>query len=561
MDHRRSSNQELRSKTGVRSIREVVKQAIDKSSTGSELADLLISDNLKMVSGAMGGKTIFRHYSLNKGRILTILLILVTTSLFHLLHNGSGVFSPFVLAGLLDRDEIDTDNWVTLCRVSTPEQEGDGSLTIQGEKVHGERKKSGGKVVYSTSGSESATSADRDTLEKTVTLAQEGRVDVVGAYKIDRITRAIPMESMRFFVDLYEAGVTIYIGKHGYLDWNDLSDFQLITNKVEAARRRVEETTESADESYILGLEQGKCRYGGIHFGYTIDDELNILVTSLGAKVIPRIFEVYIDIENRSKTVDIINDEFDLSGDDKLSSSQVRKVLESRKCIGELCHKGQLINTKSELRLVTDEQFHQAQKILEERQNTPAQNEIWPDWMSELAKRCNLDVLISEIDNLQSRCGKCDGELIRYGTDAIRETTVPKIKCKDCEYQGPIITRDEFDRLHSTAPVRCPDCIAVGGAGSGFECKEIEGGKWDYEVTCSLCGSSFGTNSAPEPYEEAVDQPRLKFTREAQDIKGLLKDILEVKNRAASMGSAALSEQDDIPESEKSDYRSLFSFS
>lgn len=533
-----------------------------KASTVSELADLLRSQSLKMVLAPMGGETILRHYNLNRKRILIILFICATTSLVHLLHNGSAIFSPFVLAGLLDRDEVDTDNWVAICRVSTPDQEGDGSLTIQEDDLREERKKAGGELVDRFYGSESATSADRETLEDIVMLAQEGKVDVVAAHKFDRITRAIPMESMEFFVELYKADVTIYIEKAGgYLEWNELSDFQTITNRVKDARREIEKTLGTADEIYIRALKQGKSRHGSIHFGYTIGDELDIILTSLGEKVLPRIFEVYIDTENRSKTVDIINDEFDLSGDDKLSSAQVRTVLESRKCIGELWYKGQCFNTKPELAVVSKEQFRQAQKIAEENRNTPSQDEIWPPWMSELAKRYNLNVLVSVISNLQSRCGKCDGELIRYGTTEVRETKVPKVKCKDCEYQGPIITRSEYDRLYSTAPLRCPECISVGGAGDGFEHEEIEGGRWEYMVTCNLCGRSFGTNSAPESYEEATDQPRLESTPEDQDVKRLLEDMLDVKKRAATTGSSALSEQADSPESENSDYRSLFSFS
>lgn len=536
---------------------------VPESPIRSRLAagSVLIANQLKMVSPPMGGKTIFQHYSLYRRRILIILFISIITSLVHLFHNGSEIFAPFVLAGLLDRDEVNTDNWAVISRVSTPDQEGDGSLDIQEEKIHKERQKAGGELVESFHGSESATSADRKTLNDIVTLAQEGRVDVFAAYKIDRITRARPMESMEFFQDLYEADVTIYIHKEGYLDLNSLSDFQLVTDRIKEARRQWETIIESANESYIQGLNQGKYRFNKPHFGYTTDDERYLQLTSLGEKAIPRIFEVYIDLENRSKTVDTINNEFDLSGDDKLSYYQVRRVLESRICIGELFYQGKLINTKPELAVVSRKQFRQAQKIAEERRNTSTQDEIWPDWMSEFAKRYNLNILISRIGNLQARCGKCDGELIRYGTYEIKETTVPKIKCKDCGYQGPLITRGEFDQLHPTAPMKCPECIAVDGADAGFEYKEIEHGRWDYEVTCSLCGCSFGTNSGPEVDEEAKDQSRLEYTREDQDVKRLLKDILEEKKQETTTGSSAPPEQADSSESENSDCRSLFSFS
>lgn len=563
MDRKRSLKQKPRSKTDVRSISKVFKRRIAESSIASRLADLLMLHTLKMVLVPMGCKTIFRNYNINRRRILFILFICGPTFIVHLFHSGSGILSPFVLVGLLDRNEVDTDNWATIYRVSTREQVGDGSLKIQKEEIDEERKKAGGEIVYTSSGYESARSIDRETLEDIVTLAQEGEIDVIGAYRIDRITRAVPMESMKFYVELYEAGVTIYIGKkEGYLDWHDLDDYRLITDKTESARRRLNEILGTAAEGYIRGLKQGKWRYGDIHFGYTVDDELNILLTDLGEKVLPRIFEVYIETENRSKTVDIINDEFDLSGDDKLSSGQVRRVIASRKCIGELWHNGQHINTKPELAVVSKEQFRQAQKIAEENRNTPSQDEIWPPWMSELAKRYNLTLLISEIENLQERCGKCDGELIRYGTQETRETTVPKIKCKDCGHQGPLITREEFDQLHSTAPVRCPECVAVGGVGAGVECEEIEGGRWDYMVTCRLCGYSFGTNSAPEPYEEAVDQPRLELIREAQDVAELLEAILKVKKQAAATGPSARPEQADSPESDESpEQQSIFSFS
>jgi site-specific DNA recombinase len=505
----------------------------------------------------MGGETIFRCYNLNRRAILVILFICTTTCLVHLLHNGSGIFSPFLLAGLLDRDEVDGDQWAIISRVSSPDQEGDGSLDVQNEELRDEIEKADGEVVKSFYGSESAASADRKTLNDITTLAEEGKIDIFGAYKFDRITRAHPMESTKFFVDLYNAGVTIYIGKEGYLDLNSLSDYQLTTRRIADARRRYEEIMESAKESYIRGLEQGQYRYGPPHFGYTRDAENHLSLTPLGKKVIPRIFEVYIDVENRSKTVDIINDEFDLSGEDELTSDRVKTVLESRKCIGELCHKDYLVNTKTELAVVSRKQFRQAQKIAKKRRNTPTQEEIWPEWVSEFAKRYNLEIPISTIGNLQPRCRKCDGELICYGSGERGGSSVPKIKCKDCPYQGPLITQSEFDKLHSMAPMRCPECIAV----DGFQYEEVEGGKWDYVVTCSLCGCSFATNSSPEKYERALDQSGLEFIPEDPDVKELLTAILESKEQAVTRESSAQSEPVASAESDSSsEHRSLSNF-
>ena len=494
-----------------------------------------------MDRSAMAVETIFRIYSLYRRPILIILFISTTTSLLHLFYNGSVIF-PFVfVAGLVDREDVNGDHWAIISRVSSSGQGGGGSLNIQDENLREEIKKAEGEIVKSFTGVESAASADRETLNEIVALAQEGKIDVFGAYKFDRITRAYPMESAEFFVDLHKAGVTIYIEKEGYLDLNSLSDFQLCAQKIANARERYDEIIEGAKESQIRGLKQGKYLYGEPHFGYTKDDEDNLLRTSDGEDIIPRIFEVYIEIENRSKTVDIINDEFDLSEGNKLTNARIKTVLESRICIGELCHKDTLITEKPEIGVISKEKYCQAQKIADERRSTPTQEETWPEWTSELAKRYNVEVLVSMIGSLQARCRKCDGELIRNGTCERRGVTEPNYECKDCNYQGPLLTQREFDCLHSMAPMRCPECIAV----DDFEYEESEYGRWNYLVTCNVCECSFGTDSKPEKYERALEQSCLESVSEDPDVKSLLTALLDSKEPAGTVDSASQSKQTD----------------
>lgn len=425
--------------------------------------------------------------------------------------NRVSFWFSFLLVGFIQRDELKELRWVLLSRVSTGKQLDGMSSEAQLGNLEQEVEQADGEIIDIFEGAESAASVARESLEEIATLAEQDRFDILGVWKLDRLTRADPWESIAYLRRLKDANITLYAGTHGYFDWHELYDFQMVIRQVVFAREWYERIRQNSREGILRHLQNGKWPYGKPGFGYTKDEQKNVQLTARGEAVIPRAFEIYLETENRAETQRRINEAFGFTGEQALSDGEMKTLLENRLCIGQLAHKGEVINEIPELAVVDKDVFTQAQDILKQQRVTSTGVSHVPEWLDRAAERFGPDFTISQIDGFSLQCPKCSSDLRHYGSQKIKgDKQVRTYRCKgaDCDFVGPLLSEAAIDKFHQALPLRCPFCPAA----EIFHVKEMDAGPWNYQYTCRACELSFGANAKPDRLKRGMQYPNLKFS-------------------------------------------------
>ena len=107
-------------------------------------------------------------------------------------------FFPFLFIGTLSPDNIDENQWVLISRVSSKSQLGNTSTGTQLENLKKEVEEMGGEIVKEFERAESAANMDRESLNEVLRMAEDGRYRILGLWKLDRLTRADPWESIEY---------------------------------------------------------------------------------------------------------------------------------------------------------------------------------------------------------------------------------------------------------------------------------------------------------------------------------------------------------------------------
>ncbi|WP_157231307.1 recombinase family protein [Halostagnicola larsenii] len=415
----------------------------------------------------------------------------------------NSIFFPLLL-GLLRRDKVDGDRWALLSRVSTGPQMAGQSTERQLDNLEKEVNSVDGDVRKEVEVAESAATVKRESLEEIAVLAEEDEIDVVGVSKLDRLTRADPWESFEYLKRLKEADVILYAGTHGYFDWDDLYDFQMLVRQVVFSREWYQRIRDNARDGQIGKLEQGKWPFGQPPFGYYKDEDDYVLLTEQGEAIIPEIFELYRQEQNRAEVKRTINDRYNRT----VSDSQLKTLLRSRLCLGQLTLEGEVIKENPQLAVIDLEVFNAVQEILDRRSSVPTGTRAVPRPVERAAEQYGEEYVLTLIDSIDTQCRKCGGDLQHNGDIERWGTKLKNYVCQDCDHQGPLLTQEEFNALHDTLPLRCPSCPET----EHFEIDQNKDGDWDYSYTCLRCDNVFGTDLLPDKYQRGFERPDLKFT-------------------------------------------------
>lgn len=284
----------------------------------------------------------------------------------------------------------------------------------------------------------------------------------------------------------------------------------MVIRQVVFAREWYERIRQNSREGVFRHLQNGKWPYGQPGFGYSKDKQKNVYLTSRGEEVIPTAFEIYLETKNRAETRRRINETFGFTGDQALTDGAMKTLLENRLCIGQLAHKGEVINEIPELAVIDKDVFAQAQEILKQRRVTSTEVSHVPEWLDRAAERFGPDFTIRQIDGFSLECPNCSGDLRHYGSTEIKnDKQVRTYKCKgdDCEFAGPLTSEEAIDKFHQALPLRCPFCPAS----EIFKIEEMDVGLYDYRYTCRACELAFGANAKPDRLKRGLQYPALKF--------------------------------------------------
>ena len=425
-------------------------------------------------------------------------------------------FFPFLFIGTLSPDNIDENQWVLISRVSSKSQLGNTSTGTQLENLKKEVEEMGGEIVKEFERAESAANMDRESLNEVLRMAEDGRYRILGLWKLDRLTRADPWESIEYISQLKDAGIILYSSAHGYFDWDELYDVRRIYDQVVFSREWYMRIKENAEEGQISNLKQGKWPFGEPHFGYTVDKNKNIALTELGKKIIPKIFEIHVKTENRAETRRKIND-YDGLGGETLSDTEIKTVLQSQLCIGRLCLKGEMVHKDRDLKVVDEETYHKAQSILDTRQSTETVEDVSAP-VNQISRRFGAEFSLDKLETIVPQCPNCNGEVSQNGSVTRLGRKNKNYRCSGCDWQGPLVGEDVIRKIHGVHLLKCPFCYSVEKFNATQLPEDAHGCACKYSYSCLQCGNRFDINHPPDKYQRAFNDPDLAFDfDEAED--------------------------------------------
>lgn len=418
--------------------------------------------------------------------------------------------------GLMKRENVMGLSWAVLGRVSTEIQHNSNSTDRQIKDVNEERMKANGETVKKFDLAESGTSIERESLDEIAEMGERDELDILGVSKFDRLMRADPWSSLEYLRRLREANVILYVDTHGYFNYDDLYDFQSLVRQIVFAREWFERLKQNAEDGQIEKLENGKWPFGLPPYGYgkrggkddDCADELEdkLYIKSDYEEVLSDMFCLYMDLKCISDVRDRIDRKYDVK---EPSKWQVGHILQHDLCIGKLSLTGEEVSRKLGLAVVDEETFREVQAIRYDQRPKPGEAQAIPEPVNRAAREFGHEYITNLVGSIQIRCRKCGSEMRKNGTEERYGTTVQKYRCKndECRYQSPLLTKEEFDKLHGTLPTRCPWCPSTGA----FDITPLSDSNWEFRYDCKVCDSTFATDKVEGKYKRAANNPDLEF--------------------------------------------------
>lgn len=444
--------------------------------------------------------------------ILSITLLFTIYRIAFVSHSPSNPFFIYLtltlsaLGTIRARDFNDPPSIRIMARSSTDHNDHSASLDDQVDTTKSALEAQGARVEDVVRRVESGNTMDRESLSDFLDdVKTDDTLDGLGLMEVDRLTRADPFETIRFYSEMKERDALLFVSSLGFIDWGDLNDINQLLNQTVFARRWYLRIKQGSAGSIISDINDGKYP-GKTPVGFETDEDHNIWVKEDEREFIYRTFKTYLREENRAETRRQMNDWRRKCKKEELSQSQYKTLLTSPMVKGHLTYKDQVINAEPELQVVDEDTFRRAQEIRRARKPSQTSNQDFPDFVARAGKRYGIEYIISILESFNPQCRKCGGELIPNGNTGVLDVHLQSYVCVDCGHQGPLIDETEIQELHQTAPLRCPLCPAT----ERFEVEEIPG-LGEYRYTCRRCSNSFKHDSPPNKTKRAIDYPETKF--------------------------------------------------
>jgi site-specific DNA recombinase len=179
---------------------------------------------------------------------------------------------------------------------------------------------------------------ERPALKRLVADIQEGLVDVVVVYKIDRLSRSLV--DFTKLVEVFDANSVTFVSvtqsfntttSMGRLTLNILLSFAQFEREVIGERIR---------DKVAASRKRGMWMGGFLPLGYDVRDR-KLVVNDAEAALVQRIFQGFVEMESCTKLVQVLRAEGATTKRGRpLTKSDVYRILSNRVYLGEAVHKG-----------------------------------------------------------------------------------------------------------------------------------------------------------------------------------------------------------------------------
>jgi DNA invertase Pin-like site-specific DNA recombinase len=450
------------------------------------------------------------------------------------------------ICGLLSRDELPGYRAIQLNRVSGSSQ--GSSLDSQEEDLSEEMSiledRHDGSLIETYSVTESASTMDRETMNEILEAAKSDEFDILMIWRVHRLTRADPWETIKFILKLKKKNIILYADDCGYFDWSDTDDFNRLTDDITTARDWRDNIVDSSIRGYEKYLEKGlwpypNCPYGTEELEPTGDLNNGEIVIKDGYgwvySAVHESFHESVQKENietkKSRIEYILNDinpRIEAEGKEQPKEHQVEYILENEIFTGKLRVPitEEVIRVKDDLKKVDPELFTKTQRIRRrlgnDEDSTDTDIQRFPKFVYQLIARFGQEYMVSNVSGLRWCCPECQSIDINVSDTDIEQWGIdlPKIYCYEngCNYAGAAIRFAELDEIDYSLPLVCSHCQRT----NQFDVEEVTFDEDLYRYTCESCDEFMILNKPPEKTKRALANPQ-----NAIDIHDAKADITE----------------------------------
>jgi DNA invertase Pin-like site-specific DNA recombinase/uncharacterized protein YlaI len=401
--------------------------------------------------------------------------------------------------------------WCNIGRVSDKNQKHNTSTKRQLAVLRKVTEKFSGTEVEKLELVESAANMYRESMTNILKMGYDDKIDVLGIWSVDRLTRANLVDSLKYLLDLHDSSTYLYIHNFGFMDWDDDYDIGFLVHELAFAHKWRLRINSGGNDGQIEKLKQGKYPFGIPPFGYEKADDQTLYLTDLGKKGIPVIFNVYLQENgNIEETITKANKMLALENtENELTRTKVTTILTSHWTVGDFRLKGKLITQSDDIRSVSNELFHSVQKLWLKTHNSSSNLPVEiPEEGVQAFQRVGHEFFSTVFDVLSQFCPNCSCKAERTNASkVVRNNLLWVYNCNNCEFRDVLLTEEQINKLDSTVPIACPYCYDV----EDFEIEKAASCMLEYIYTCNRCKNKFAIDAHPNGYQRAFDHPEVAF--------------------------------------------------
>lgn len=262
-------------------------------------------------------------------------------------------------------------------RVSSPKQMHNYSLDEQVRICRERCELMGWKVRYIFKDVITAENTDRPMFKKMMEKARQRKFDVLVFWRLDRLCRSL-IDAIRIEKELRECGVAL----HSVTEQIDTTtpvgrfNFRNLASAAELERELIKERTRMG--MYAMAL-QHKWPNKKPPLGYRLKDDGRLEVDETEAKLVRRIFELYIETKSMPQVAFILNKEGIKTRErGEWTAPSVKKVLCNEIYVGKFKVAG-VDDYVEEYRIIEDELFEKAREIRLRFKSGEGKRELMPE--------------------------------------------------------------------------------------------------------------------------------------------------------------------------------------
>lgn len=330
---------------------------------------------------------------------------------------------------------------------------------------------------------------NRGSLQHILNLAQDGKIDRVLVWKLDRLSRNM-LDTFWILRSFRESGVKV-VTLEDELDYNSPISLLIAAVKAYASEEEVRNLVKRTQGGKREKFLEKKWILPHVPFGYEKQDKWLRAVPEKET-IVRAVFAEFIKRGSYAATARAINLRFKDDLGVKLTRAQVKSIVTNPVYAGRPSYGGDVEVEDKTLAVIDEKTFEEAQKAAEKIAIRHSKDE--DKYLQDCIKEYGLDY-VSRVTRVRPVCKQCGDVMVKSGSKTVRGLRVGKYKCNNCGYQATVPLGVQIAKLEGRKLLSCPYCRVT----EKFSVQRtLDPGVFEY--TCRECGGSFLSKAIPDKY-------------------------------------------------------------